>query len=173
MATQYEWFHGMLDKTLDAQATGEYLESLVEKYNSKLTVDEVIADAKTRTSPLHKGLTWDDPVAADKWRRKEAKTLLNALTIKDPKAKKKNMGKTRAFVFVHVPGYDRKVWMPLKTAMQDAELKAQVIETALHQLTRWMTNWGGRRELGFVAREVERLRKKIEVEYMTASGVYR
>jgi len=174
-STQYA-FYGGLHKDLDPQTTGEHLESLVERYNGKLTLEEILADARRRESPLHKGLTWDNTLAAEKQRRSEAKHLVANLVIKPKKApqnSKEARQTTRAFVFVHTAGYGRKVWVPLKTAMQNAEQREEIKENAFRDFRRWRERYGGRREMAFAKKEIARLERAFELELMSAVGVYR
>lgn len=170
---RYDWF-GAMFKDIDPQVAGEHIESLVEKYKGHLTADEVLADARNARSPLHSAFEWDENAAAEKWRRKQAKTLVNTLVIKqkgkntDRETKRKS---TRAFVFVHVEKHGKNVYVPLRSAVAQPELKAQLIEKAYRELESWARRWGGHSALKSMTRDVERIRRRIEVEYLTAAGV--
>lgn len=166
MPTRYAWSRPSLHGTLDPQVAGEHLESLVEKYAEHLTSEEILADARRAHSPLHKAFEWDDSEAAEKHRRLTAKSIVGSLVVRT-----KNKKRTRAFVFVKVPKHGRKCYMPVRSAMAQPDLKAQVIEQAYRRLEQWIGTYGGSRALSSLTRDVERLRRKIEVEYLTAAGL--
>lgn len=163
---KYEWARRRLHGDLEAQVAGEHLESLVEKHDGYLTAEEILADARSTRSPLHPVFAWDDDVAAEKYRRHQATQMASALVVKT-----KDKKKTRAFVFVKVPKHGRKCWVPIRSAMGTPEIKAQVLEQALKGLERWIGAYGGTAALRRFTKDVDRLRRKIEVEYMTAAGL--
>jgi hypothetical protein len=171
MAIRYAWSRPKLHGELDAQVAGEHLESLVEKYNEHLTSEEILADARRAQSPLHEAFEWDDSTAAEKQRRSTARGIIGSLVVKTKNSDPKKRRQTRAFVFVKVPKHGRKCYMPVRSAMAQPELKAQVIEQAYKRLEQWIGLYGGSRALSSLTKDVERLRRKIEVEYLTAAGI--
>jgi hypothetical protein len=74
--------------------------------------------------------------------------------------------KTRAFVFVRHAKHERKVFMPVRSAMGRPDMRDQLIENAYRQLNSWMSHYGGRPELRFVSGRVEALKKRIQAELM-------
>lgn len=170
MATKYAWARPSLHQ-LDAQTAGEHLESLVEKHDEHLTAQEILADARSARSPLHEIFTWDDSEAAEKHRIGTAKNIMTSLYVKTKTTGQKGKKQTRAFVFVKMPKHGKRCYVPVRSAMAQPELKAQVIEQAYTRLTQWIGTYGGSRALRSLSRDVERLRRKIEVEYLTAAGI--
>ena len=158
---RYAWARQNLFK-LDANVVGEHIESLVEKYNEHLTADEILADARATRSPIHDAFEWDDSVAAEKFRRRQARALVISLV---PMKGTKKM-RTRAFVFVRHAKHERKVYMPVRSAMGRPDMRDQLIENAYRQLDQWMTHYAGRPELRFVAGRVASLKKRIHAELM-------
>lgn len=163
---RYAWIRQSLHGELDAQVAGEHLETLVEKYEEHLTSDEILADARSTHSPLHNAFEWDDSAAAEKHRRATARGIIASLVVKS-----KAREKTRAFVFVKVPKHGRKCYVPVRSAMAQPELKQQVIEQGYKRLEQWISMYGGSRALRDLHRDVERLRRKIEVRYLIAAGI--
>lgn len=72
-----------LTRKLDAQKVGEELERLRTEHGGKLEKKVVIEAARHPECPLHNAFTWDDQKAADRYRLREAQTLLSALVIVD------------------------------------------------------------------------------------------
>lgn len=165
MATRYAW-QGPRPTGIDAQIAGEHIERLVAKHDEYLTAEEIVADARNAQSPLHKAFKWDDSEAADANRLDTARRVLVGLVVKT-----KERRKTRAFVFVHVPKHSRKCYVPVRSAMAQPDLKQQVIEQAYKNLERWIANYGGSRALREVRKDVERLRRSIERQYLSAAGI--
>lgn len=158
---RYEWARRGLFK-LDAQVVGEHIETLVEKYNEHLTADEILADARKRTSPINSAFEWDDTVAAEKYRLRQARALVISLCpVKGGKRQK-----TRAFVFVRHSRYERKVFMPVRSAMGRPDMRDQLIENALRSLNNWMGTYGARPELRFMSGRIESMKRRIQSELM-------
>lgn len=61
----------------DSEALKE-LERLTDINNGDLTPDIVLDAARPETSPLHKHFEWDDSVAAEAWRKNQARTLIQS-----------------------------------------------------------------------------------------------
>jgi hypothetical protein len=164
--TQYAWGNRVVEG-LDAQKVGEYLEDLYQRFDGYLTKDEILAKARSQQSPLHKYFEWDENEAAERYRRRQVSYLLSTLRVK----KNGKVTRTRAFVFVHDPKHDgRKVYVNIRSAMGNPEMKRQLVERAHKELTRWIGAYGGARELRFVAPLVDRLQRKIEAELLAAAS---
>lgn len=54
---------------------------LARRNGGVLKVDDVLDEAKDETSPLHKHFEWDDTAAADKYRRDQARYLIQKCKI--------------------------------------------------------------------------------------------
>ena len=63
----------------DAQKTGEILAKMEE--NGQLTAANVVKKARPEKSPLHCYFTWDDKVAAEKFREQEARVLIASIVV--------------------------------------------------------------------------------------------
>lgn len=61
----------------DSEALKE-LERLTDINNGDLTPDIVLEAARPENSPLHKHFEWDDSVAAEAWRKDQARTLIQS-----------------------------------------------------------------------------------------------
>ncbi len=68
---------------LDPQLIGEKLESLRIAHDGKLEKKDVLIEASSPNSPLHGAFTWNDSLAAHRYRLKEAAQLIKALVAVD------------------------------------------------------------------------------------------
>jgi len=102
MPTRYQFKVNLFGPDADPQAIGEEIEALIDKRKEHVTAEELIAAARPRVSALHPCFTFDDPLAADKWRKHEARRLTNQLHLADKKDPDKAT-RTRAFVYGIIP----------------------------------------------------------------------
>jgi hypothetical protein len=171
MASRYQWrIEGGFFDDVDPQVAGEHLDELIDKRNEHVTADELVADGKKSDSPIHKCFTWDDTVAAHKWRKKEAKMLTSQLMSKTPGHRA-----TRSFCWVHHPKHGgKKVLMSRRSAGARAEFKGQLQQQGLMNLKRSLgymeQAYGGTPGLNAVFRDVKALRKKVEKQLKTETA---
>lgn len=169
MTKHYYAFKGYGSDDQDlAQLVGERLAALIDEKKEHVTPDEIVADARKKDSPLHTFFTWDENAAADKWRKKEAKSITGALRTATPDGEPT---RTRAFVYVHHPEHDgKKVLLSTRSAMARQEFREEVIEQAVKSLLRSLSSWtglyGNNPALRRVTKNVDGLRKRIERELM-------
>lgn len=123
-------------EALDAQVIGEHLEA-IRKTNGRLTSMAIVEDARSPNSPTHCVFTWDDAIAADKWRLEEATTLVQAVHLVVPEqSTDEKVVTTRAFVSVYDEDSPRagSCYEPLATVLGDTALYAQVCRRACAEL---------------------------------------
>jgi hypothetical protein len=156
----------MLNKVpdLDPQTIGDHIDGLIDRSNEHVGTDEILADARKTSSPMHKAFEWDENKAAERFRHKQAKALLGNLVVE----KNGQPTKTRAFVYVAHPEHDGKhVYLNVKSAMGRPEFREQVVQQAVNSLNRWLNFYGpqlGRRSA--LIKDVDRLKAKITRELM-------
>jgi hypothetical protein len=149
---------------LDAQEVGMRLEELSEKHKEHLTHEEILADARKASSPLHDAFEWDENKAAEGFRRRQAMILMRQLvTVKGSKETK-----TKAFVYVRHLEHGRKVFLSTRSALMRPEYKEQVLAQAVSAFNRWASRWGGDRRLVAVKKDIDKLRAKLERELMAS-----
>lgn len=81
-ANEIAWARGVgesLYKGIDAQKVYDEIVSIGES----ATPEQIVDCARDETSELHKCFTWDDELAAEKWRRQEARQLRHFLVIRE------------------------------------------------------------------------------------------
>lgn len=64
------------------KANAEKVYSEIKELGESFSPADVVEAAKDKNSELHKCFTWDDTVAAEKWRKQEARVLAANLVIK-------------------------------------------------------------------------------------------
>ncbi|HKW48273.1 MAG TPA: hypothetical protein VJN70_12545 [Gemmatimonadaceae bacterium] len=170
--TRYQFTVNTYGPDVDPQAIGEQIEELIDKRNEHVTHEELIAAGRALSSALHACFTYDDALAADKWRKHEAGRLTRNLHLAD-KHDPDKAGRTRAFVYVNHPEHEgKRVLLTTRSAMARTEFREQVILQAVRQLQRSLTNvrhtLGGYRQYRALLKDVDKLRKRAERELLQA-----
>lgn len=79
MTKQYQARKGSIISDKDALVIGRRIEQLMRVKGGELTPDEVVNDAASATSPLHKFFNWNDDEAARNWRMHQARIILGSI----------------------------------------------------------------------------------------------
>lgn len=140
----YKWKPGSRLNALDANAAGETLTRLRTR-NGQLTPEIVVNEAQAESSPLHDGFEWDDSVAAHEYRLHQARHIINCIVIFDEDVRDEPF---RAFV--SVVQNDHRVYQTTQIAMNDDEMRVQVLKDALAELNAIMLKYEDLEELSFV-----------------------
>src|SRR5262245_51733442 len=75
----YEWRKGAHVK-VDANVAGKELER-IRKRDGKIETEVVVKEAKPKGAPLHEAFEWDDGVAAEEFRKHQARALVKSLVV--------------------------------------------------------------------------------------------
>jgi len=111
-------------KGRDTQEIADYLDTLCKLKGGELTPDEVLQDAKKRSSLLHGLFDWDDNQAAQKWRMHQARLLLNGIVeVVEIQGVETKM---RSFYNVHNTKQER-VYVTLETATTNQNYVKQLL----------------------------------------------
>lgn len=166
-SSKYAFRLAALHAKLDPQAVGEFLDALIDEKKEHVTDEEVLAAARKPNSPLHDGFTWSDPDAAEKWRRREARGLVKSLVIE----KNGKTTRTRAFVYIAHPEHDgKRVVMTMQSALGRPEMRDQLIAQEVRRFQKSLGYWGDlfrdNRGLRALVKDVERLKRRAEREFM-------
>lgn len=130
---QYGWKSGYPTRGLDAQMVGEELEAIRERHGG-ITAEVVVDEARPEDAPLHPAFEWDDKVAAEEYRKEQARTLIRAVVIRRPEAEER--APVRAFVTVKEES-GSTIYTSTVAALSDPDLRAQVLRRALRELDSW------------------------------------
>lgn len=99
--TEYVFREGARIKGVDAQTIGDELESIRER-DGKIETTAVVDAARPKEAPLHPAFEWRDNVAAEEYRREQARRLVRSVRVVI-----KDTGET-APAYVHVSAEERK-----------------------------------------------------------------
>ena len=77
----YKWRDGFqASGKVKAEIAGKALEK-IRKANGGLEPAHIVEAARPEQHPLHKAFTWDDSIAAESYRRQQARLLVRALVV--------------------------------------------------------------------------------------------
>ena len=74
----YAWKPGARVRT-DASIAGMICEQMAK--DGRLSAENLVEDSRPETAPLHGEFTWDDNVAAEQWRKQEARNIISHIEI--------------------------------------------------------------------------------------------
>lgn len=114
----------------DADAIGKFLEQKFpdKKFNSR----DVVEIARPKNSPIHDYFEWDDTIAAERYRIRQAQQLVAALYIEIT-----DSSITKAYEALRIEDVKDNVFVDQKTIETDVYLTDQVIQIAYKQLIHW------------------------------------
>ena len=96
---------------MDAKTVGKALTKIKAKLGY-LDPKEVVEEARSKISPLHRFFTWDNSIAAGKFRLQEADKLIRSVCVIYEEAKE--TGKKNIKAFIAEPSLARKAGKDLK-----------------------------------------------------------
>lgn len=153
MSTVYQWAPGFCVGDLDAQKVGARIETLRKKNGGSLKPAIIVADAASKSSPMHGFFEWNDRKAADKYRLSQAGYLLRAIVTQYAEGKPQ----TRAFVAVQYNGERKARFTSISVAMQDEDLRNQVLAAAKAELNAWRERYKDLTELASLFLVIDQL----------------
>lgn len=140
----YSWRTGAR-LPLKAEVAVPVLERLRSQNNGRLTAAQVLDHARDPASPLHIAFDWDDSSAAEKHRLSQAGSLImNArVTVVSKSGESKPV---RAFVSVLQDEDEDATYTSTVVAMQDADLRGQILARARNDLAAWRKRYDNLQE---------------------------
>lgn len=142
-----------------AQVVGEHLEIVRQQNEGRLEPEGVVAEAVNPNSPLHAYFEWDDTEAAQQYRLSQARNLIRAVVVRYRETPEGGPKTTRAFV--SVTKEDRRSYVPVTTAMSDAEMRAQVIRKAWGEMQAFKARYRHLQEFGLLFASLEELEQAL------------
>lgn len=119
----YKWkLEGMYN--VDAQIAGNELERIYND-NGAIEPSVVVEESRNENAPLHPCFEWDDEVAADEWRKQQARNIIGSIMIV---GETPDESYTRAFVHVE------SEYQPLSIVLKSAEKTEELFANALREL---------------------------------------
>lgn len=134
---------------VSAQVAGPILNRMGEE--GRLTPKNVVDEARPEDSPLHPEFEWNDAIAAEKWREKQAQLLIAHTIIVNEEAEEKKP--VRAF-FVTT---ERSIYEPIHTILRDENKKSVLLENAKRELIVFKKKYATLTELSGVFNAIDQL----------------
>jgi len=138
-----------------AQVAGERLEKIRLTHAGRLTPEMVVKDAKPKKSPLHCAFEWDDSKAAAGYRIVQARDLIRAIIVVTDEAP----DATPVRAFVHIED-DERHYTSVQHVMSDKQLRTQVVNRALKELTDWQKRYEELKELAVVFAAIKKVKRR-------------
>ena len=121
---EYSWKHCGFNA--DAQLVGEELEKL--EFAGEITPDEVLNFARNNPeSETYKCFEWDDKIAGEKWRKRQAGEILISISLK---VKENPVEKQRVYVNVKTALDDKRTFKNIKEVLKNDDEYQQLIDRA-------------------------------------------
>lgn len=186
MKPVYDWSdararYGFDDPTVPAQAVGEHLDRLRERYPDGFTRLDVLQSAREPESPIHSLFTWDDRSAANRWRLEQAKNLTRAIMVVKTEDDDQPPVRVRAFVTVEDDDSDeedspqRRAGQPRQAryigvdeALADPVKRRILLDKALVEIRGWRKRYEQLTELASIFEAVESVQQAMTDEHAHA-----
>lgn len=152
---RYAWVPGSRIG-VNAQVAGERLAAITVANDGSLTPAAVVDDARPPDSPLHPAFTWDDKVAAEKYRHVEARQLIRSVRVLETGED----GKVKPILqYVSVSASEEgRSYMTTARVFTDEELQERALQDALKALEGWRRRYEHLNELAPIFAAIERAR---------------
>lgn len=101
------------------------------------TAEQLVFKARPKRSPIHRYFEWDDTIAANAYREKQARDYLGAIEI--VYVRNETPEHTRAYhnVVVGRNGESERAYVPARVVWKQEELAYQVVSKARRELESW------------------------------------
>ena len=122
----------------DAQVIGGEVDRLCGEVDT-LSREELVEAAKPSSSPLHDYFEWDDGVAAEMYRKKQAGHMFRSIYI----VREEEEEPIRAYqpVKIKVNSHEERGYVTLKRVLSEKELLEQVRHRAFQELRSWQRRY--------------------------------
>lgn len=124
--TAYTWKTKNLFKT-DANTAGQIFEELENTIG--LTAENVVNVSRDEDAPLHYEFEWDDEVAAEEWRKRQAQNMISNLSIVLVETEDEDATPVRAFYATELHHYEN-----IRAIITNEEKKDDLLIKAIREL---------------------------------------
>lgn len=138
----------------------EELTALAAENGQRLTPEIVLEKAQDPKSALHAHFTWDDVEAASLRRLDEARSLIMRVRVRINARPDTPPIKVRAFVSLEEDRIAGGGYRPIVNVLDDPELRAQLLRTAIAELQALQKRYSNLQELAQVFAEVSSVAMK-------------
>jgi len=143
----------------DARIVYQEFERLKRRQGNSLTPETVLESARSARSPLHHYFDWNNTSAAEKWRLRQSRQLIQEVNVIISYEDRPDI-RTRAIVSVVKPS--GKTLEAIEDVMGDEEYQQQLLSQALAELNIFRRKYAHLNILSGVLREADRVLKRFE-----------
>ena len=152
-AVIYKFKKGSRIKGATAQVVGDELETIKESAGI-LNAGLVVNAARDPDHCLHSCFEWNDSVAAEEFRKTEARHLINCLIT----VRREETGVQEYRQYIQVTREKTRSYVTTVEALSDAEFRQQVLEKAMKEANNWQDRYTHLQELGGIFKAIENTR---------------
>lgn len=131
---KYKWRDGSRFK-VKAQIAGERIDMIRRRNGGVVTPDDIVIDARKRSSPLHGCFEWNNNKAADAFRKWQARALIGCVEVVYEEAE--STGPVRAFLNVKTDRGETMDYHSTKEALTVPSIRALILSRALREASEW------------------------------------
>lgn len=159
--TQYAAMPGGCLSHEKAQIAGKEL-ARIQKQHGCVAPATVVNESRPKVAPLHNEFTWDNSVAAEKWRENEARSIIRSVRIVTPEIPHAEQPVIRAFLNVQATdeesGFQGQAYLSYGKVVSNEDYKKQVLNTAMNELRTWQRRYSDYKDaFGGVFEAIEEL----------------
>ncbi len=122
----------------------------IQSLGEEVTPEMIVNYARDDSTELHKCFQWDDSIAAENWRKQQARNVVLSLTVT---VETKSHGAQQFRVMQNVD----RVYMPVTMIYRDQDQYARLLQEAKAQLAQFRKRYKALTELHEVIEEIDKL----------------
>jgi hypothetical protein len=119
---------------------------------SEITPENIVAFARDENTELHKCFQWDDEIAAESWRKQQARMVVASLTVT---VETKEYG-AQSYRLIEHDNTD-KAYKPVVFTVRNEDEYARLLSQAKAELASFKKRYKAIRELSEVIEEIDRV----------------
>ena len=163
-ASLYSWKEATASHhTVSAEDAAKELDRIASQ--TDLTPEAVVQAARPPSAVLHPEFEWDDAVAAEEWRKEQARHLIAHIVVTYPQQNKDPL-QVRAFQSLKVP-QDGFVFVRTEAALSESDARMRLLTQALRDLLALEKRYRDLQELASVFAAVEMVKKALDAANQT------
>jgi len=124
--TTYKWIDGYRS-SISAEVVGAELDDLRAKNDGRINAQQVVDASRPEEAPMHPMFEWQDEVAAEAYRRHQARTIVRAIVTVNPQTKEEIRKYVGVNAVVQQPSRATTDYVSMDDAVNSAALFAEAI----------------------------------------------
>lgn len=149
----YQWKTKGLYKT-DANVAGAVFEELENTVG--LTAENIVNASREELAPLHNEFEWDNDVAAEEWRKRQAQNMIGNLSIIIAETEDIPSEPVRAFFSTELHHYEN-----IRVIMTDATKKNNLLQKAIRELQSFKKKYATLSELSNIFASIDEVTREV------------